>query len=211
MTSCRPSVPRYMHDSPCAFGTPSSDTRYGFATSTPTYTSDSFAESSLHASRVSSGASAEALPSASSLLSSPACEELSAFLHDASSTMPAPIAASAAMDRAGMIDIRTPSVIGGSFANRPVPPPAGGSRAHIRRGLLSPRYGWVTAGDSITGQPRTHDIPHHESTTFIIARDASDRRRLRHAASRVLSHASAAGALGAPTSGPSPSNSFRTM
>jgi 5'-nucleotidase (lipoprotein e(P4) family) len=42
-----------------------------------------------------------------------------------------------------------------------------GSRAHIRKGLLSPRYGWVTAGDSISGRPRARDIPTMPSSTSV--------------------------------------------
>ena len=48
----RPSVPRYMHDSPAASATPSSVARYGGDTNTPTYTSASFAESRVHGSGV---------------------------------------------------------------------------------------------------------------------------------------------------------------
>ncbi|MEO6209745.1 MAG: hypothetical protein ABIQ10_06415 [Gemmatimonadaceae bacterium] len=104
---CRPSVPRYMHSSPDTSATPSSVARYGGEPSTPTYTSASFAESSVHGSGVLLPvAFATALPSGLSLPSRP-CESLalSVFLHEASAAAAAPSTARVTTVRTLTIDI----------------------------------------------------------------------------------------------------------
>ena len=97
-----------MHDSPPASATPSSVTRYGGDTSTPTYTSASFAESiGVHGSGVASPiALATALPSGLPLLNM--LDELllaSLLPHDQSSAEATLSTASATMGRPLMIHI----------------------------------------------------------------------------------------------------------
>jgi len=96
-----------MHDSPAASATPSSVARYGGDTSTPTYTSASFAESIVQGSGFASPiAFATAPPSGPSLANMPAeLLALSPLLHDQSSAEATLSTASAAMGRPRMMDI----------------------------------------------------------------------------------------------------------